>query len=97
MPAQWLSAFTLRIVIFCLRLQHDDAVFGSPQHGPSVESVRCIEKGERADGACLRASVRNSDDRPALFHCLWSMGTPRYGHVDFYKVYFRRRTNSTVQ
>src|SRR5262245_56040513 len=97
MSSQWLPAFALCILIVSLRLQHAHSVLGARQYRSSAEPLRCFEKGERADGACVRASVRNSDDRPAVFHRLWSVGAPGYGHVDFYKIYFRGRTNSTVQ
>src|SRR5215510_6153666 len=76
MSSQWLPAFALCILIVSLRLQHAHSVLGARQYRSSTEPLRCFEKGERADGACVRASVRNSDDRPAVFHRLWSVGRP---------------------
>src|SRR5262245_40482980 len=79
MPPQRVPAFALRVVLICLWLQYDDAVLGSREHRPSLESLRRVEKSQRADGAYLRASVQNSDDRPAVFHRLWPLGPP--GHA----------------
>ena len=83
LPPQWLPASSLRVVLVGLRLQHEDAVLGSRQRRPSLESLWRIEEGKRADGACLCASVRIADDRLAIFHRIWAMGPAGHGHVDF--------------
>ena len=61
------------------------------------ESLRRVEEGERADVACVRAFVRASDDRAALFHSLRSVGSSRHGDVDFHEGNYRWRTHQTLQ
>ena len=62
-----------------LRRQHPTAVQGVRQRRPPGQPVRGEQEVERTDGAHLQPSVRHSDHRAALLHCLRTVGPAGHG------------------
>ena len=76
LPAQWLPAFAVCVLVLGLWLQYADAVFGPRQCRSSAQPLRCFEEGERVDGARLCAFVRLAGDGPAVFTVYGPWGRP---------------------
>ena len=73
----------LCLVVVGLWRQHADAVSHHRQRRSSAQPLCRVEEGQRADGACLCASVQAAGHRPALLHGLRPVGPARHGDVDF--------------
>jgi UDP-glucuronate 4-epimerase len=55
------------------------------------------KKGQRANGACLCVAVRFADNRFAVFHGLWTMGTTGHGDVAVHRCDYGWNATQTVQ
>ena len=97
LPPQRLPASALCLVVVGLRRQYQNAVSHLRQRRSSAQPLRRLEKGERADGAFLFASVQVADDGLALLHGLRSVGPARHGDVDLHRRDRRRQTDQAVQ
>ena len=74
-----LAPFRLRQLVLGLWRQHQAALRGRGSSLTAAIALRRHQEGGRADGACLFASLSAADDRPALLHRLWPVGTARHG------------------
>ena len=97
LPSSRRRAPRLRLDEFGVRRQHEDAVLGAPERGPSAVLLRGDQEGQRTDGAHLRLALRTSGHRPAFLHRLRALGPAGHGAVPVHAQHPRGAADRRLQ